>query len=67
VKHPDHGLHRVAGFAKQLGSAGDPGEIDDSLQVGCAACPKLAREVLPADRQPAGENGGAHGPFYFTE
>jgi hypothetical protein len=59
VKQLDHRRNRTSGVGQQLGGAGDAGEVDDPLQVGRPTGAELAGEVLPADREPAGELGGA--------
>jgi hypothetical protein len=67
VENSNYSLHRVAGVAQQLRGAGDPGEIDDPLQVGCASGAELSREVFSAYPESRGKSSGAHGALHFAD
>jgi hypothetical protein len=67
VENSNYRLHRVAGVAQQLRGAGDPGEIDDTLQVGCASGAELPGKVFSAHPESRGKSGGAHGSLHFAD
>jgi hypothetical protein len=67
VENSDYRLHRVAGVAQQLRGAGDPGEIDNALQVRCAAGAELPGKVFSAYPESRGESSGAHGALHFSD
>jgi hypothetical protein len=66
MEYPNDRLHRKARFAEELSGAGDPGEIDDPLQVRGTARTELPGEMFSADPQPLGEHRRANRAFHLA-
>jgi len=65
VQNVHDGRDPIAGILEQLRGAGDPGKIDDPLQVGGAAGAELTRQMLPADGQVPRQRESPHGALHL--